>query len=46
MSVDLHKGITAGSAVKTVMMVVRTMVQLFVDQKKALSNFWSQKAVQ
>ena len=46
MSVDLHKGIRAGSAVDTVMKVVRTMVQLFVDQKQALSSFWSQTAVQ
>ena len=46
MSVDLHKGISAGSAADTVLKVVRTMVQLFVDQKKALSSFWSQKAVQ
>ncbi|KAA6426042.1 MAG: hypothetical protein FRX49_03894 [Trebouxia sp. A1-2] len=46
MSVDLHKGISAKSAADNVMKVVKTMVQLFVDQKKALSSFWSQKAVQ
>lgn len=46
MTVDLHKGISARSAEDTVMKVVRTMVQLFIDQQKALSSFWSQKAVQ
>ena len=46
MTVELHKGISARSAKDTVMKVLRTMVQLFVDQKKALSSFWSQKAVQ
>ena len=45
MTVDLHKGISAKSAEHTVMKVLRTMVQLFVDQQKALSSFWSQKAV-
>ena len=46
MSVDLHNGIRAESAVDTVMKVVRSMLQLFTDQKKALSSFWSQTAVQ
>ncbi|KAL3163153.1 hypothetical protein ABBQ32_009563 [Trebouxia sp. C0010 RCD-2024] len=46
MPVDLHKGISADSAADNVMKVVKTMVQLFVDQKKALSSFWSQRAVQ
>ncbi|KAL3140352.1 hypothetical protein ABBQ38_004616 [Trebouxia sp. C0009 RCD-2024] len=46
MPVDLHKGISAESAADSVMKVVKTMVQLFVDQKKALSSFWSQRAVQ
>ena len=45
MTVDLHKGISAKSAEDTVMKVLRTMVQLFIDQQKALSSFWSQKAV-
>ena len=44
--VNLHKGIRADVAVDTVVKVVRTMVQLFVDQKKALSSFWAQKEVQ
>ena len=44
MPVKLHKGISARSAEDAVMKVVRTMVQLFVDQQKALSSFWSQKA--
>ena len=46
MTVDLKKGVSARSAEDTVMKVVRTMVQLFVDQQKALSTFWSLKAVQ
>jgi len=46
MTVDLHKGISAESAADNIMKVVKTMVQLFADQKKALSSFWSQKAVQ
>ena len=46
MTVDLHKGISADSAADNIMKVVKTMVQLFADQKKALSSFWSQKAVQ
>ena len=45
MHINLHKGIKAKSAVATVLKVVRTMVQLFVDQKKALSSFWSQNSV-
>ena len=47
-TVDLHKGISARLAEDTVMKVLRTMVQLFVDQEKALalSSFWSQDAVQ
>ena len=46
MTADLHKGISDRSAEDTVMKAVRTMVQLFVDQEKALSSFCSQKAVQ
>lgn len=46
LTVDLHKGVSARSAEATVMKVVRTMVQLFIDQQKALSSFWSSKAVQ
>ena len=46
LTVDLHKGISARSAVATVMKVVRTVVQLFIDQQKALSSCWSSKAVQ
>ena len=46
MPVDLHKGINAESAADNVMKEVKTVVQLFVDQKKALSSFWSQRAAQ
>ena len=46
LTVDLRKGISARSAEDTVMEVVGTMVQLFVDQQKALSSFWSSEAVQ
>ena len=46
MTVDLHKGINAESAADNVMKEVKTVVQLFVDQKKALSSFWSQRAAQ
>ncbi|DBA84527.1 TPA: hypothetical protein ACH3X1_006144 [Trebouxia sp. C0004] len=46
LTVDLHKGISAKSAEDTVVKVVKTMVQLFVDQQKALPSFWSSKAVQ
>ena len=45
LTVDLRKGISARSAEDTVMEVLRTMVQLFVDQQKVLSSFWSSKAV-
>lgn len=46
MTVDLKKGLSARSAEEAVMKVVRTMVQLFIDQQKALSSFWSLRAVQ
>lgn len=39
MIVELHKGITAQLALQAVMKVLKTMVQLFVDQKEALRNF-------
>ena len=44
LTVNLHKGISARAAEDTVMKVVKTMVQLFVDQQKALSIFWSSKS--
>ena len=42
--VDLRHGMSAAKALKVVGTVLRTMVQLFVDQKNALDSFWQQKA--
>ena len=39
MTVELHKGIKAQLALQAVMKVLKTMVQLFVDQKEALRIF-------
>ena len=44
MTVELHKGITAQLALQTVMKVLKTMVQLFINQKETLGNFWAQSA--
>ncbi len=46
MSVELQKGIRAKVALDTVMKVLKTMVQFFVDQKEALESFWAKQAAQ
>lgn len=42
--VDLRHGMSAAKALDVVATVLRTMVQLFADQKNALDLFWQQKA--
>lgn len=43
MGVELHKGIEAKRASKAVLNILRTMLQVFLDQKRAIENFWKKQ---
>lgn len=43
MEVELYEGIEAQKALRMVLHTLRTMLQMFLDQKRAIEGFWSKR---